>query len=101
MCAVIVAAIAVLAVLGLVIEYWPVTLAILGGWLVIQAVRAHGEREAEWQAQERARVISEHQAALEFWTAQLSQLDTPAARKTAEDLVDFNRARLRELGVTG
>lgn len=94
MCLLILAVIVLVAVLSAV---WPYVLGlfvvcvIANIWFRV-AHQVQVTREAD-----AARRLAEYRRAAAFWQAQLAEVDTPVARKTAADLAAYNQARLSEL----
>lgn len=84
--------------LGLVIEFWPVIVAVIVVCIVARVVATIAY--AHEQATERAREqqIRTYRKAVAYWQGELERVDSPAAIKTASDLVAYNQARLAELG---
>jgi hypothetical protein len=85
--------------MGLVIQLWP--LLVLGGlvWLIVWLVKQHGQHKAAQATAANGEEIKTHRAALAYWQTQVRESELgSAARRTAEDLIEYNKQCLRDLG---
>jgi hypothetical protein len=106
MCAIVLAALALMALLGALGQWWwvvpaaGVTYVVWRGWYEYhERTRAAAELKA---TRAHLATIVDHREQLTYWRGQLAEVDTPSARQVAEDLVGYNEGRLRELrGRTG